>query len=299
MNALVKLSILSALLLIFVSPAFGDGVVIYNTISSPLPPNVPSEPYEAVQSGEFGGLIQFAGGDSSYTLGNATVAMSDWALGSNYSSEFGSTITGATITSSGFYLPLTLDIYNVGAGNTAGSVIDSDTIDAFIPWRPEPGGGTCTGTSYEGTDGKCYNGSLSTVTFDLTGVTVPDQVIYGLAFNTTDYGSSPTGVAGPYDSLNFGLSTASPTVGSNPLLGTVYWETSSAYWYADGGASGVGIFRQDQNWSPYSGAIEFTGNPASAPTPEPSSLLLLGTGLAGLAGVLFRKTKQSGLVSNS
>jgi hypothetical protein len=41
----------------------------------------------------------------------------------------------------------------------------------------------------------------------------------------------------------------------------------------------------------------FIGDPP--PTPEPSRLLLLGTGLLGLAVVVFRKAKPSGQVSHS
>ena len=45
---------------------------------------------------------------------------------------------------------------------------------------------------------------------------------------------------------------------SNP--GAVFWNTITASWYTDGGASGVGIFRQDTGWTGYVPAVRLVAN---------------------------------------
>lgn len=269
------LSICAVGVLFVPTAAFADSV-IYTTVPNPLPPNVPSLGYEATSTQEFGDVIQFDGTDRN--LSTVTVGMSNWAYESSWE-PLG--------TSTGFTLPLTLNLYNVGPGNTVGSLISTQTVDGFIPWRPEPDG--CA-PGYTAADSNCYSGSLSTVTFDFTGTSVPDSIIYGLAFNTTDHGYTPTGVPGPYESLNFALSDVSPTVGSNPLPDTSYWNTSFAGFYDDGGAGGVGTLRQDQSWSPYSGMIEFDATSGAA-VPEPRYTALAG-GLV-LLGVVLGRSQSS------
>ena len=234
-----------------VSPALLPPTVIYNSIPGPsLPPNVPSLGYQATQSAEFGDLIQFAG--TVRALSTVTLVMSDWALASDWPSFN----TGPTWTH-----PITLTLYNVnnsGPNPAPGTVIATQTHSFPIPWRPVADPSCPGGTAWRAGDGNCYNGLAFTINFDFTGTTVPNQIIYGVSYNTQTWGYSPIGVPGPYVSLNFGLASTTPSVGSNPFPDTAYWNTQTPSNYTDGGAGGVGVFRRDTNWTPFSGAISFT-----------------------------------------
>lgn len=221
--------------------ALADTSVAYNAIPETLPPSMPSVGFQATQTSEFGDYIHLAGADRD--LQSVTVTMVTWALNSTFPAM------GLT----GWVHPITLNVYNVtlGTPNLLGSLIVSKTQDFVIPWRPESDP-DCDGEKWQAEDGSCNSGFAFNITFDLAelDVTLPDDVIVSIAYNTQTYGSTPIGVGGPYNSLNVGVEGLTD-VGTDDNPDNVFWNTSTAAWYTDGGAAGVGIFREDTNWIPY------------------------------------------------
>lgn len=249
--------------LTFVTGVSASSTAIFNSIPDPLPGNLPSQPYQAQQATEVGDYVQFAGTERN--LSSVTVTLSSWAKHSEY----------PTMPAAGFNHDLTLNIYNVdnsGLTPALGSLIKSITKNFVMQWRPE-GDPTCPDTGYGAGFGwrasptQCYNGFAFNIVFDLSseGITLPDEIIYGIASNTQSYGTPALGVAGPYDSLNFALNNISaPSTGTDVEPDAVFWNTITASWYSDGGLGGIGTFRRDTGWTPYVPAIRFD----IAPTPS-------------------------------
>jgi hypothetical protein len=241
------------------------GSVVYNATPSPLPPNVASLGFEATSTSEFGDYVHLAG--TNRRLNTVTVTMSDWALYSDYSSDVRYSANSTT-----WSHPITLNVYSshLGANGAPDTLLATTTQSITIPWRPVADPTCSTPTAWRASDHQCYNGLAFNATFNLGGLNVqlPNDVIVGVAYNTADYGAVPNYTAGPYNSLNVGAAdNQTPSVGTDDNADNVFWNTSLAGFYNDGGAAGFGIFRQDTHWTPNGTvAVQIVASPTCVPT---------------------------------
>jgi hypothetical protein len=241
------------------------GSVVYNAVPSSLPPNVASLGFEATSTSEFGDYVHLAG--TNRRLNTATVTMSDWALYSDYSSDARYSANSTT-----WSHPITLNVYSnhLGASGAPDTLLATTTQSITIPWRPVADPTCSTPTAWRASDHQCYNGLAFNATFNLGGLNVqlPNDVIVGVAYNTADYGAVPNHTAGPYNSLNVGApDNQTASVGTDDNADNVFWNTSLAGFYNDGGAAGFGIFRQDTHWTPNGTvAVQIVASPPCVPT---------------------------------
>jgi hypothetical protein len=219
----------------------GAATVQYSNLPKPMPGNVPSVGFEATSSAELGGQVQFAGTVTNPTI---TVGMSSWSCRSG-GAEDGSCVSASGST---YNWPITLNVYEVGPGNTVGTKIVTLTQTFAIPYRPSADTVHCANGGWYKMK-TCFHGKLFKITFGKLGsmkapLTLPSKAIVSVAYNTTDHGYAPTAVPGPEDSLNVGIGGLA-SVGSDPLTESLYWNTTYGPFYCDGGAGGTGTFRLD------------------------------------------------------
>jgi hypothetical protein len=250
---------------VFAAPAAHPSTILYKSLVA-SPGNLPSIGFEATQAFEFGNQISLT---RSARIATVIVTMSSWACQSGSWSAHNC----ATAPGSKFNEPITLNIYQAPATNPStqpdspgsglpGAKIVTVTKTFSIPFRPSANNTKCVGSEagdwFDSKLGACFAGLANNITFSLSSLklTLPQAIVFGIAYNTSDYGAVPYGDATAchataqgcgYDSLNVGL-TQDPdnlSKGADPYPGTVYWNTQTAANYCDNGGAGTGTFRFD------------------------------------------------------
>ena len=124
-------------------------------------------------------------------------------------------------------------------------MITSVTNTFKIAYRPSPSS-KCplNGEGDKGWDyPKCFHGKLVSISFKLTGVTLPAKAILSVALDTTDYGYHPTHAADiGEDSLNVATTEnphETPSVGTDPLPADGYLNSVTPNWYSGLGTPGT------------------------------------------------------------
>jgi hypothetical protein len=257
-----------------------DGKVVYDSIPKTLAP-IPSQGFECCTVSEFGDGVNLQG---TGTLDTVSVVMDSWGC----QTGDGNTSTGAnacqTTPGSTFNVPITMSVYAICSASCVppnsrvGALLAQQTKTFAIPYRPSADPQRCPsdGTFFsdvaivgEGTlpNPHCTHGFVNLIVFDnlvpqpSAPKNLPSQAIFTVAFNTSDWGYAPTGLACTtrpsdqcgYDSLNVGAEGPGGPVGSAFDPNGAFINYRNAGFYCDNGTGGVNYLRLDTGvncWGP-------------------------------------------------
>lgn len=260
---LVTLASVIAVVMLPMQAASAAAEVVFDFIPSPLPGNVASYSYESWGVAEAGDGIAFST-DGNQLLDHAKIVVSSWACeeGTGWAAE--NVVPCETTPGSTFAVPITLNLYSPGL-----SLIDSTTEVFNIPFRPSSNPECAETVNGQGWGPDCFLGFAHVITFDLTGVVVPDQIVYGVSWNTASYGYNPIGntaecqtvqYAGCDSSLlNLGVEGTTPTNGVDESPVGAYQYAVFPSSYCDGGEGGTAVFRFDDGcWGGFNPLVRFS-----------------------------------------
>ena len=231
--------------------AVGPVETVYDALPSVVPhTNYDSYGAQAHQFNEFGDRIVLGG--TSRQLDTVTVTMTDWAKKSGNTTWCAD--NASKCNDEGYLEDITLNVRK-----TDGSIIGTKTQSVSVPWRPESDDSCAATSNGKGwlEDGVCINksGLAFNVTFDFSASTtiLDSEVLLGVAYNTQTQGYAPTGVAGPYNSLNVTFPANQPvSVGADKDVMHAYVASSNpSYW-----GSASSSFSEFETW-PGSGTVAF------------------------------------------
>ncbi len=251
--------------------AHGDTSVAYNALPSGAANcGANSEAFDATKTSEFGDEVVLAA-----DAGRGLVSLR--VLLSSYACQVGVWNDGTCMTNVGatFSHPITANVYAgpcTGSPCVPGALLATVTQNAVIPYRPsaDPTGCATPTQWLNPASGQCQDSIQTVVTLDFpSGTTLPDDVIWTVAFNTTGYGTSPIGpqpcnttTAGcPYDGLNAGATTfaGAPYAGTDVDPSGAFLSSVNPVSYCDLGASGTGFLRLDDPcWTGFTPLGEIT-----------------------------------------
>jgi len=214
----------------------GDTSFAYNAIPfGVVNCGPPSEAFEAQSTNEFGDRVTLAG--TARELDSLSVSFN------SYGCETGHWYDGLCQSTPGatFTHPITANIYDPAVSLTV--PIASVTQNEVIPFRPAADGAAhgCPDPAMwwnpdgNGGAGRCQYSIVKVLVFGFpSGITLPDEVVWSVQFNTSHSGYNPIGETAcnldpagcPYDSLNVGTKsfTNAPFVGIDPNEAEAYWD---------------------------------------------------------------------------
>lgn len=189
--------------------AVSGSQVVYDALPSIDPQtSYPGHVYQATATSQLADSVSLGG--SNRRLETVTVTLNSGAKFSEYSSD-----PAYSANSASWSQQVTVNVYSTQLDeNGVPDTLLAAEVQAFdIPWSPEGAVG----------------GVATNVTLDFTDIYVqlPENIIVGVAFNTETYGTSPTGVPGPYNSLGVVVPGTQPsTVGSDADVDTVFLDST-------------------------------------------------------------------------
>ena len=202
-------------------PAQAASKKVFNSLPDQLPGNVAGVGLEATQTDEFGDQIRLAPGKRK--LKKVAIVMSSWACESGSWTADCVSEQGATFNES---IKLTLYRENATDPNVPGTVIASRKRTFAVPYRPSADPTDCSANPtrwYSSKHDACYNGKAFKIVFEFSGLKLPDELVYGISYNTSTSGNEPHGARTcqgttegcPDDSLNVGAEAGLPARGTD------------------------------------------------------------------------------------